>query len=549
MLAERFIAWSLHAALFRAFGPAAFVVADVLITLAWYALMSRLLSLAGVSELLGRTAAAVLACSATGDFGEFFSKLRDFPILFWGLRIPRPFVSELFLLAAMGAALEALRDLPRPRVTAWVTIGAAGSLLAQSDFYSALGLALGLLGVLVVRFVPASTEQRRALGLGLAISLGVAIALALHVIAQSLLVHPDSLVRQGMIPASRLEPPLVPGRRWYLHFPLALAGLGWAIATVRRARGVRGEAPARNARLLALSAYLGALFALPAMAILMGRVIQIYHFQGALIRAFSLAGLIVGLQGLELAWAAGARRLGARAAHFARWLVLAPAAASCLYFAWVGATRLPARTSHMRTDYAEWRALPDYRRGFIALTRELSRPAYADRLVLGTFDHQLWSWWLTFAARYSYLPDACTSNVPDAEIERRLIAFARVLGMTSDEFVALVRRPYVGVFWLGCGKYQASRLYTFAPLPDYAVEDQARIARTEIFKNFSLSLPTSEQARLRRGFEAAAPSPDRLDLIVLTRDASVADFVPAPGAFVLAYENPVFRVWTRRDVP
>jgi hypothetical protein len=46
-------------------------------------------------------------------------------------------------------------------------------------------------------------------------------------------------------------------------------------------------------------------------------------------------------------------------------------------------------------------------------------------IVVGTFDHEVWSWWLTFRDGHSYPTDACITTVPSAEVERRLISFAR----------------------------------------------------------------------------------------------------------------------------
>ncbi len=138
VLSERFVPWIVHAFLFRLFGASGFIVGDLLLTPLRFVLLTWLLRLCGVARTVAIAVSGVLTCSAIDDFGEMFPRLAAIPIRFWGLRLPRPYVSELFLLlAVIGAlaALKGLRERGRAPAWAWVLAGAALATLFQSDLY------------------------------------------------------------------------------------------------------------------------------------------------------------------------------------------------------------------------------------------------------------------------------------------------------------------------------------------------------------------------------------------------------------------------------
>jgi hypothetical protein len=318
------------------------------------------------------------------------------------------------------------------------------------------------------------------------------------------------------------------------------------------------RAEKRAARVVLLIVCLGALFAMPFMSMVTGTGIELYHFNDSYVRVLSIAVVVMGLHVAEALLETARTRVakwrpdGRLARHFERLTSAAVLAVALLaggYFAIRFAFENPRTAGHMRADIPEWGRVPAYRAGFVELARELSRPAYDDRLVLGTFDTQLWSWWVTFRGGYSFLADACTSNARDAELERRTAALAKAIGMTSADFVTFVRRPYVNIFWIGCAKFQASKAFTYAPLDAYDDADRAGIDTTTYFSTFAVALPRSEQARLVQIFDSIDVSRiDRLDLIALTKDESTIGFAPSPAEFDQVFENAVFRVWARRGV-
>lgn len=549
VLTERFVPWLLHAALFRTMEPGGFVAADLLVTPLYFVLFVAVLRRCGIGHVVSASAAAVVTCAAITDFGDVLAAAGPFP-RFWGLRVPRPFISELFLLIAVLGMVAARHGLleSRPARWAWVAAGAGLGLLLQSDLYSAIALGLGALAVAVWRLLLAGPGERRLLVGGLLTAGGAGAIVSLPGIVQSFHVNPEAIVRLGLYEVSRLQPPFIDTPSWYVWTALVVsAGAGVDRWTRARAPDDGRAAGARAGRAVLLSAAVGALFAMPATSIVTGTAIELYHYRDTFVRMLSLAGLVVALQAVG-GVAEGVARRHVRLAAAGRILVAATAAVACAGLAWRHAVAGPARSDHMRSDFEEWAALSDYRAHFVDLVRELERPRYGAGRVLGTFDHQVWAWWVTFRGGYSYLGDACTTNLKTVELERRAAELSRIVGMTRDEYLAFARRRYVMIFWMSCSTFQATRMHAFAPRADYRPADQALIDSTPAYLGFTVALPLSEEARLGRVFEALPDRPDRrLDVIVLTRDASLEAFAPSVADFEPTFENALFRVWVRRN--
>ncbi len=551
LLSERYVPWALHAALFRLFGGMGFFVADLILTPLRFALMFLLLRRSGVGRALAIAVSAVLTCSVTGDFGQLTGAVPGIPILFWGLRIPRPYVSELFLLGTLVPALiigRGIREDARTGVWPWLICGTSAGLLLQSDFYAGTGLGIGLFGILALAAWRVNGERRVRLVRGSVIAAVSCAVILLPMVIQTLHLNPEGPVRLGLFTVPRTHPFFIPDIRWHATI-LALLGAEWwstrhgprALSTPERAAG----------RLVLLAITVGALFAMPITNIVLGQGIELYHYRDTFSRFLSLALLVYVVQFGQALWdtlvasnkTGWIGRRGYRSLHVA---LIGAAILACLFYTWRFALVLPRRSDHLRSEFAEWDSLSDYRRNFVELTRELSRDAYDGKLVLGTFDTQVWSWWVTFRGGYSFLADACTSNTSDAELERRLGLLAKTVGMTHAEFAAFIRRRYVDIFWLGCSKYQASKAHTFAPLWDYPEGVPGAIAGSSIFSSFNVALPLTTRQRLAALYdELALPAAERLDLIVLTKDESLAAFAPSPKESSLVFENDVFRVWTR----
>jgi hypothetical protein len=96
------------------------------------------------------------------------------------------------------------------------------------------------------------------------------------------------------------------------------------------------------------------------------------------------------------------------------------------------------RTGHVRSDLVHYRELgSDYRRDFAELAYVLAKRRKRDE-VLATLDLQLMAWWVTFRRGKVLNPDPFSTPLPDAVIERRLVALASTLGMDAKGFVRFI---------------------------------------------------------------------------------------------------------------
>jgi hypothetical protein len=77
ILSERFFPWAIHAFLFQLTGPAAFIIADLLLTPLRYLLLARVFLLCGINRVTTWTVSAILTCSVIDDFGEVFPRWRE----------------------------------------------------------------------------------------------------------------------------------------------------------------------------------------------------------------------------------------------------------------------------------------------------------------------------------------------------------------------------------------------------------------------------------------------------------------------------------------
>jgi hypothetical protein len=547
---------AVHATCYAAFGPYGFAVADALVSAAFYGLLFALLRTLRVSALL----AAVVALLATSHQGITLTigvGGHAFPLLapVWGERIPRPFVSEVFVLAALLALIRIAVGgrMERPAM-AWAALGVALALVIQSDVYSAFIL-LGGFGVLVL-----SRWWSRAEGTSwnAAIAIGTMGLFCVPFVIQRLLEHPDLPVRFGMFPVSRLRPLVDLKVLARSVFPLSVLAGNYALIGAFRndIDRLHGDGWARSLR--GVMVFFGALVALafaamPISTVVLGKAIQINHFPVRAAEFATYAHAVCLILGLDLVCRGIASQLtGPAAPRMAMAVIL-------LTLLCLGVLYGRARTDtgsrylrHLRTDtHGELDGLSrePYRDEFARLVRHLSQDVAGRGSVLATFDPQVYSWWLTFAEGHSFLAEPFISAVPDAIVEDRTIAFCRLIGMNSDEFISYIKQWNVNGWWLCSNKYQASKAHMFSTPDDYPPAELQAIRATTLYHTWHTVVPISEANRLRRKFELAAMADDhrwQLDVIVLTNDGPLPKFAPPAAKWRLTFESPRFRLYERR---
>jgi len=424
----------------------------------------------------------------------------------WGERIPRPFVSEIYLTAGVGLMTWMAWDPSvRNKISSWLLFGAVMALSLQSFIYflPALG---GAAAFLALQWL---WEDRRDWPLILsriAYSLGAFLVLALPFVCQRLLETPGAAARMGLVSVDR----------WFVlfHTPwtkdpcvvvgliiVAVFGLTNASASSRLGLPV---IPGRVLGLLAamqMAAFLG----LPLMAVATGHLIQEYHF--ALITATIQTLLLVAL----------VARFGP-SVPFGVLRHPAFAAALLVFGYMLGPYHVVHRhllDGALRTDMYSSPG-PAYHRAFTALTKELDRDLYRNSIVLTTLDDQVFAYWVGFRGRFSFFPKAWNTTLSENEIKDRMLWFAREEGLDFASLVQFLDQRTITYYWLSGDSYSIHS-------PGKMEEFRSRYAQI-------LAMDEKEKPRL--------------DIIVLSADRKLVPLPePDPSRYSLTYHDDYFKVW------
>src|SRR5262249_15385842 len=131
-----------HAVCFALLGPVGLAVADALVALAFFLAVVLLLRLLGVPSLLARCLGLVVATPAGSFLSHQFALVQSLPnIQFWAFRIPRPFVTSVFVVLMLATTVAVVRSrASQTNARVWAWWGLCTSLVIQSDPYAAFGL-------------------------------------------------------------------------------------------------------------------------------------------------------------------------------------------------------------------------------------------------------------------------------------------------------------------------------------------------------------------------------------------------------------------------
>lgn len=554
-----FLAIALHAGLFAVFGWVGIYMADALVYVAVALVFRLFLRRLGIARWLATTAALALV-------GNVFS-LPDMVVQHMGWttrpvlqtydwRIARPLVTDLFFFLTLLGMADVFRPRPLPRSHApWVLLGLGFATLVQGSFPQAavMTLALPLTFLLALLF---RRGERSTLLRGGGVTLLCAIAASMPFFLQRLTEPKELQIRIYLVMPEHVRSAwgLVEwhGGRLFAYLALCLLLLAWtgfhrrkrqSASLAWRIRAV-GFVP-----LYLILAYLG-----PAITLLVfGRTRQPADFYHAFLVGgsyfFVLAGLFV--------WHDVHKRLSRtlrRRVAVSVPLLLVPFCLFALHQrareAAVWSTAVP-----YSVEFApQVHRIPSYRTHFSELTEELRRPLYKHAEVLGTYDKQLFLWWVTFQGRYSLLVDPYCSIQSDGELENRFVWFAKYLGAGESDVSELLHSGGEGLVstWVGGAHYVAVDGLTRYPLESYSAADQKRIRNSPVF-SWRHALPEHEEARLLSLFRErdVTENPPRVDLVVLPK-VPFLDSLRPPESYRKTFENAGFRVWlrkTRQEMP
>ena len=551
-----------HAICYKLLGSLGFILADIIITFSYFIALSTFFRLLRVSSLLAMFASLLIVFRA----GSYVLRQLCYrggiclPLSFWYENIPKPFVTEIFVILFLIVVFSfGLHHCLIVKKRLWVLLGVALALLIQSDIYQMFMALIFSACTFLYLFLKLKEHRTRILQ-NLLILSGTAFLLTIPFLIQRLFEHADIPRRFGAFPVQRSIILIPPDSMTNLLWLLLLCGVALLIYRFLLPKENLVEANLKGKALSLMCAVcLTSMLTCTLSVLVLGKGIQLEHFSEVTGLLFGYATVLwlvyIADHGIKVfrerfaASGKGSQILtGATKTGISLLAVLCASLAVRGAYGWARYDR-QVYDKFMSVDAEGWTTLLGYKGDFIGLVNELRGEEYAGAVVLGTFDHQVNDWWLTFQKGYTFLVDPFNSTVPDEVSESRLVAFCKLLGMSSDDFRSFINRRHINIWWYGQLKYQASRAYTYAPLGDYSEEVQEGIRKTTVYDNFEIALPKSEEARLVNKFNTFVLEENtlpRLNLIVLTKEERLRDFTPPAHLFELSYENATFRVWKRK---
>ncbi len=535
-----------HGLFLRLFGFWGFAILDVLVPIAVYFLFKSLIQRLSGHVVVARLLAFIV-CMRVGKIGsalvgEYFPE-------FWGHKVPRPFVTEIFFLGAlvlMGRiAWVSTPGKPVPWKS-WLGLSAALALLAQTQQYHAFSLLmpLGLLTLCV--FIRYRGMERVKLVGALLLAGVVGIVCLWPMIAQRGMPMDEFERRILVVPFTldRMPSPwLFYGEGDIVAIFAAVMTLvlgAWAFVAIRRHAGNEDRFGLHlmnaTALLMAFSSFIAPWVTVAAFS----KLFCVVHFYMAFLTISSASLLISASILLRLYRSSPSWRMPLWAGSFA-----VAGLAFALWGAHVGKHIVSIQTSPavlVENSYEDRKV--DFRSPFVALVKELEKPEYASAKVVATPDAQICSWWHVARKGFAYLPDATTTVLTDAQLEKRLLDQCQAMGMNEAQFRTWIRTPYNLLYSLLFERYVAYRLYQAFPLECYRPEDKAKFLSTErtLIDCFHFTLPQTEEDRLAAAFTARTGQPPKhpLDLLVIHTEEP---FRPDPAHWEMKYENELFGLY------
>jgi hypothetical protein len=536
---------SLHALLVAGLGEGGLVLADILIAIAWVFLIIVILRYVIRNN--------VHCCIISLVFVAGLQIQLTIPVI--QFRVPRPFVTDLFMMALILTSFLVLRSLFTKQLQphTYVLQGSLLGVSAQGD------IALATIAMFATLFVFSYNALSRSFDIikTMIAALGTAagfIVFSIPLAVNRLTAPDDLLARWGRFPIRRLAPPMYIPHSYAIILPSLLLIFGsWSLITHRspdrslqNTRGIFG---------VIILYIITAPLAMPLSGIILGEGMQIHHFIG-IARSLIWLGCVSGaLVIVASAVRYGAFLTGKAEVHsgFGGWYVVELSSlivAGALAFGVTARYALEAaKVEHQPRVWQDgWPPVERYRGDLDSVLRELRGRKYANARVLGTLDQQLGMWWVAVRGGFLFIPDTFLSTVKDEVIVHRTAEFMKFVGDDSRSFQSRLQQEYFQNRFISLSKWQGSASYTTADIDQYSPDQIERIKRTSVLDVMHVEMPKSERDRLTEIFLESGHLSGRLDLIILPNVPGFEQLPGPPRAFVMVYQNSTFRVWERDDL-
>jgi hypothetical protein len=541
---------------------------------------------AKASEALGRLLSTVGLPLSEWAFPNLFS------LNIGEKRMPRPVVTEIFLVLLLYFLLGILQERKLPSWKSGFAVGGLLALLMQGDLFNCSAMGLVVAGVMT--YILAVNRWRMPWQFVMGAAVG-ALVCGWFFLIQRFHETPDSMGHFAVAKHPRSELLFLPGYGPLLRVAVVCVLAIVVFAATRKGRntaktelprpakkGGSAAAQSSSAAVVASAAgsspqassshytgpveksvaifcvllVLAAWLAQPAQVFLVGKTAQIYHYLiYTLPVIYAWAFLVLVLTLLKLACPAELRGFGQKIGSNPG---VAGVAVLCLI---IGVTTLLGVGDQLRTvqnqrtareeTHIPWASYGDaYRPNLRALEKEFqTNPALAQTRTFATFCYEVQFLLAGFHDKRSFLPDSTFTTLRDEEIENRLCEAGKIFGLKVDNFAAFIQQHYILNYWLGGGKYWFTRENHYSTEDDYSPEAQAMLKQMPWDNTWCLLLPRSELIRIAQKYSTilSANSNKQLypDVIILTTMEKKAGLVPNPELYNQLYENQVFVVYKK----
>jgi hypothetical protein len=559
------------------FGGAGYMLMDLLLTFAYFVVAALFLR----RSCLGKLTSLVLASAlATGSlqtlsakistvveklffaFGCFSGEWRMPPLFnldLYSKRIPRPMVTEIFLLIVFCLLVQVWRERRLPSFKWGLGVGAALSIVLQGDPYSFSAAGLLLAGVLGVCMAANKWKFPWRCALG---GITGALLCGWFFIIQLLNQTTEASVRFGMIDYGRSKIWLLPGYGHAIRVVVASLLVAVVVSACRHRRHAEQSHQQHNSTepnplsspvniayfcwLMLVAAWL----AQPVQILLLGKSVQTFHYLLYTLPTFYGYAVLILLAHLaHLAFP----NLLEPLAHFFRQPLHRPAGflVGLAFFLQIAlgleeSVEAIMNPTTSRAESSPWQPLGErYRDGFRAMDQEFrTNPTLRQARSFATFCHEVNFLLAGFHDKRAFLPDNAYSTLSDRELEERLCIMGKLCGMPTDAFAQFVQNEIIMNFWLGCAKYWFEPGHTYSSLNDYLPGQVEVLKKIPEGKPFNLALPYSAVNRVVTTYRALPEQPPGPDLIIMTPIIKDLGYYPRPP-YELVYTNDVFFVYAK----
>lgn len=554
-----------HGVALRHFGSAGFAVADVLTPCAYFLVAYRLLFLCCGSALLAALSALFFTLQGATALQDaihtaFGYSLRSLPFYVgflqsWELRFPRRFVTEIFLLGALGNWLLLARGGLRQPKHWWTITAVWMSALLQSDIYSFIALALAFSATALLSWKQECGKKVERLTKNVGLMLGLGITLSLPFLIQRTLATNDILERYGVFDTRRASAlPLL--KEAILFFPVSYVIVSllipWFASLVsKRASSENSQSilygPTMN--ILAISG----LCAMPTLVAITGQGVQLYHFRDTArtLLVWSVIMTLVGIAPILLSSFAVA--LKHRVLKTLGYAVAAVILISLLgRLDGLGRIHLENKSYPRAVGRPTEPSTVSYRSDLASLFSFVEQNVTTSGKSLATVDVELYAWWTGIKGGQSYLGHIFVSALNRDVLLERLAHFAYFNQVPTTLFVPwLTTETFNGVHgnWYSGNRYQATTLHTFASIEQYSPEELEKIRATPMIECWqTLIIPAFEKDRLTSYYQRISSSPvkpvNAPDLLLITNEFPLLR--PDPKLFFPIYQNASFQLFKKK---